>query len=111
MPKVKVDRIAKTLDGTSQIAWDIWALDDEGLVIPGRHMTVLTDAAETLVALNSAQPASALRQLLVANAPAGWDNDALSERVAANLNSATATEVVSTFVQENLGGFPVTFNA
>jgi len=111
MPKVSIDRITRTLDGTGKIAWDVWAVDDDDLVIPGRHMTIQTDAAETLAALNSGQPAVALRQLLIANAPSGWDNDALSQRVAANLNSATVTGLLDAFVEENLNGFPVVFNA
>lgn len=111
MPKVRIDRVEKTLDGTGKVAWDIWAVDDEGLVIPGKHMTILTDAGETLAALNDAYPAQALRALLLQCAPSGWDNDALSERVAANLNSVTVTGLLDTFVQENLDGYPVEFNA
>ena len=111
MPKVRIDSVTKTLDGTGKISWDVWAEDDEGLVIPGRHMTIQTDAAETVAALNSDQPKPALRQLLLANAPSGWDNDALSLRVAANMNSVTALGQLDAFVEEEFDGYPVKFVA
>ena len=110
MPKVRVDRVTITSDGTGNIAWDVWAVDDDDLVIPGRHMTVLTEAGATLDALNAANPAQALRAVLKANAPSGWDNDALSRRVAANLNSAMVTGLLNEFVQ-GIGGLPITFVA
>ena len=110
MPKVRLDRVSLTSDGTGYIAWDVWAVDDDDLVIPGRHMTIMTDAGETLAALNDDNPAQALRAVLIANAPSGWDNDALSRRVAANLNSAMVTGLLNEFVQ-GIGGLPITFVA
>ena len=110
MPKIRVDKVSLTLDGTGKLAWDAWAVDDEDVVIPGRHMTILTDAGETLDALNDASPLLALEALLRANVPIGWTDKALSERIAANLNSATVTGLLNEFVQ-GISGYPISFDA
>ena len=105
--KYRCDKVESRSDGSGEIAWDIWAIDDGGLVIPGRHCTVLTPAADTQLALDSG-PAS-LKALLVDFAPSGWDDVALDERVTANLTSITIAESIDAFVA-GIGGYPVEFS-
>ena len=97
-------------DGSGTISWDVWALDDGGLVIPGRHKNILTPATETQAALNSGQPGSALKALLLKYAGPGWDDGALSLMIANNLNAQTVNEALNQYVMDNLGGWPVEFN-
>ena len=77
MPKYRIDSTEPRTDGSGDIAWDLWAVDDDDLVIPGKHMTILTPCEETQDALESANPAAALKALLIENAGDGWDDDAL----------------------------------
>ena len=105
--KYRCDKVESRSDGSGEIAWDIWAIDDGGVIIPGRHCTVLTPAADTQLALDSG-PAS-LKALLVDFAPSGWDDVALDERVTANLTSITIAESIDAFVA-GIGGYPVEFS-
>ena len=105
--KYRCDSVESRMDGSGEIAWDVWALDNDGQPIPARHATVLTPAVGTQEALASGP--AALKALLIEHAPAGWDEVALDERVTANLSSASAAEAVQAFVGE-IGGFPVDFS-
>ena len=105
--KYRCDSVESRMDGSGEIAWDVWALDDSDNIIPGKHVTVLTPWEETQTAL--AGGALALKALLVKYAPSGWDNDALSEVVAANLNSESVVSGIDDFI-EGVGGYPVEFS-
>ena len=105
--KYRCDSVESRRDGSGEIAWDIWAIDNKGVIIPGRHCTVLTPAADTQLALDSG-PAS-LKQLLVDFAPKGWDDVALDERVTANASSEVIVASIDTFVA-GIGGYPVEFS-
>ena len=107
MAKYRCDQIEARTDGSGMVAWDVWAIDDDGNVIPGKHKTVLTPWDETQTALSTG--ASALKVLLVKYAAGGWDNDALNDEVAMNLNSANVVTQLEEFV-DGVGGFPVEFN-
>lgn len=111
MPKYRIDRTSPTKDGSGMIKWDVWALDDNDLVIPSRHANVLTPYDETQTALNDVNPSQALRALLIKYRPDGWDSAELSRIAANNLNSQTVDQAVTDFVQNQAGGYPVTFNA
>ena len=109
MPKYRIDATEPRTDGTGEIAWDIWAVDDNDLVIPGKHMTILTPYVETQAALVPPNVANKLKALLVEHAGAGWDNDTLSAIVAANVNAATVDGELDEFV-DGVGGYPLTFS-
>ena len=107
MAKYKAVSAQPTTDGTGMIAWDIWALDDNDLVIGARHKTVLTPYAETQDAILAG--AAAVIALLVQYAGAGWDSDTLTDMAAANINASIVADEVVAFV-EGLGGFPRSFS-
>lgn len=108
MAKFRIDGTEPRPDGSGDIAWDIWAVDDNDLVIPGKHMTILTPYLETQVALTPPDVGDKLKALLVAHAGAGWDDDTLSAIVAANLNAATVDGELDNFI-DGVGGYPLTF--
>ena len=107
--KYRIDSTEPRTDGSGEIAWDIWAVDDNDLVIPGKHMTILTPYVETQAALDAPSPATALKALLVEHAGAGWDDDALSAIVAANVNAETVDGELDDFI-DGVGGYPLTFS-
>ena len=109
MPQYRIDRTEPRTDGSGEIAWDIWAVDDNDLVIPGKHMTILTPYDETQVALTPPNVGNKLKALLVAHVDAGWDNDTLSAIVAANINAATVDAELDDFI-DGVGGYPLTFS-
>ena len=112
MAKYKLSKTEPRNDGSGMITWEVWALDDDGLVIPGKHADILTPYDETQEALNAPNPGAALRKLLIKYLPAqGWSNSDLDKDDAANKNAATVNEAVGAYVTGNLGGFPVVFNA
>ena len=108
MANYRIESTTARTDGSGEISWDIWAVDDDGLAL-GPHKDVLTPHDETLVALNSANPAQALKALLVEHAGAGWDVDALTEFELANINAATVDGVLDEFI-DGVGGYPLTFS-
>ena len=103
------DRI-DMVDGVpvASIAWDIWGLDDNGDIIPGRHKTVVTPAVETRTAIETSAAA-------VVAGP-GWDNEGFDEAIAQEAAKQTALALaaeVSAEVQafvDGIGGFPKEFN-
>ena len=107
MAKYKLMSIESTNDGTGMVVWDIWALDDDGLVIGARHKTVQTPYAETQDAILAG--GAAVINLLKAYAPVGWDSDTLDAMAAANINAGIVTSEAVAFV-EGLGGFPREFS-
>ena len=109
MAKYRLDSTEARTDGSGEIAFDIWALDDGDLVIPGKHVTVLVPYDEVVTALASGNPAAALKAALVAHAPAGWDSSTLDDAVAANENAATVDVALDAFV-DGVGGYPVSFS-
>ena len=106
--KYRCDKVESRSDGTGDIAWDIWAIDDDGNVVSGEHKTVLTPWDETQVALASG--ANALKELLRLHAGSGWDDVSLTREAAANLNSINVAESVNNLVGDSFGGFPVEFS-
>ena len=107
MAKYRADSATATTDGTGMIAWDIWALDDDGLVIGARHKTVLTPYEETQDALLAG--GAAVVALLVQYAGSGWDSGTLTDMAAANINAGIVAGEVVAFV-EGIGGFPKAFS-
>ena len=111
MPKYRVTQTDPRLDGSGMIRWDVWAITDEGFVIPGKHADVLTPYAETQEALDGPNTGPKLIALLKANFPgSGWDNDSLAQEVANNVNAALTDENLDTFI-EGAGGYPIDFDA
>ena len=109
------DRI-DMVDGVpvASIAWDIWGLDDNGDIIPGRHKTVVTPAVETRTAIETS--AAAVVTLLVQCAGPGWDNEGFDEAIAQEAAKQTALALAATVSAEvqafvdGIGGFPKEFN-
>jgi hypothetical protein len=57
--RLRIDSIEARNDGTGMVALDVWALDADGNVIPGKHATVLVSAVDVQAAL--AQPTAKLQ--------------------------------------------------
>jgi len=77
MAKYSIAAVEPTKDGSGNIAWDVWALDDDGLVIPGRHKTILTPYDEAQDAITGAGVLDKVKALLLAHAGPAWaDSDA-----------------------------------
>ena len=113
MAKYRIDSTEPRTDGTGLVAFDVWALDDNDLVIPGKHVTILCPYDEVQAVLN-ASPAAAklaeLKAMLLRNRPAdGWDDDALSEAVANNTNAATVDDSFDDLIA-TVGGYPYSFD-
>ena len=113
MAKYRIDSTEPRTDGTGMIAFDVWALDDDDLVIPGKHATILCPYVEVQAVINATPAAAkleALKQMLIRNRPDGtWDSDALTLAIANNLNAA---DVDSDFddLLGTVGGYPYTFS-
>ncbi len=105
-------------DGSGELAWDIWATDDEGVVLPSKHMTILTPAEDVATALGGPNVGAKLIAVLKANLPdEGWDAEALDEAVleflafkAANARAAEVDASLDAFI-ETAGGYPIKFDA
>ena len=108
MAKYRIDAIEPRDDGSGNIAWDIWALDDDDLVIPARHKMILTPYDETQDAIEGGDVANALKALLVKYASTGWDNESLDGITAENLNAVTVDAAVDEVI-DGFGGLPLTF--
>jgi len=113
MAKYRIDSTEPRTDGTGMVAYDVWALDNDDLVIPGKHITILCpydEVQDVLDATPAAAKLEALKQMLIRNRPAtGWDNDALSEVIANNLNAA-AVDVDFDDLIDTAGGYPYSFS-
>ena len=96
MPKFRIDNTEPAQDGSGDILYDIWAIDDDDLVIPGKHITVrcpYLEVQEVVDATPASQKLKKLKDMLIRNKPAsGWDNDDLAEFVANNKNAKIVDE-------------------
>ena len=110
MPKYKLHNTESRDDGSGEIAWDIEALSDEGVIIPGRHQTILTPADETQVALDGPNVGAKLISLLKKYAPDDWGDDKLDE-LAANNALALQVDVNLDIFIDGIGGYPKVFDA
>lgn len=111
MAKYRIDQTQPRDDGTGNIAWEVWALDDNDFVIPGKHAWILTPYDETQEALDGPNIPEKIKTLLKKYFPAtGWTNDELDEIVANNENAATVDQNIDTYVEDH-GGYPVTLTA
>ena len=108
MPNYRIDSTKPRMDGSGEITWDIWAVDDNGLAL-GPHKDVLTPYAETQAALNAPNPAVALKALLVEHAGTGWSTDSLTEYEIANINAFNVDAELDDFI-DGVGGYPLTFS-
>ena len=109
MAKYSITFTEPTKDGTGNIAWDVWALDDDRLVIPGRHKTVLTPYAETQTAITGTGILAKIKTLLLKYAGPGWDNVTLNGMTAENLNAVTVDAAIDAVVA-SAGGYPFVFD-
>ena len=113
MPKYRIDQTEAATDGSGNVAFDVWALDDNDNVIPGKHVTVLCpheEVDEVIAQPTNAQKLAALKAMLLKNRPAdGWDNDELSRYVAANINAADADADFDELI-DGVGGYPLSFS-
>ena len=118
MPKYLLSSTEPRNDGSGELAWDIWATDDEGEVLPSKHMTILTPGEDVATALDGPNVGAKLIAVLKANLPdEGWDAEALDEAVleflafkAANARAAEVDASLDAFI-ETAGGYPIKFDA
>ena len=110
MAKWRLDSSEPRNDGTGAIALDIWGLDDDNNVIPGRHTTILLDAQAVQDALDlptNPQKNAALKALVAEQLnDAEWSNAALDQIVLDNANAAA----VDANLDAHVGSYPVTFS-
>lgn len=97
MAKYRLDSVEPRNDGSGMVAFDVWALDSDGAVIPSRHKTVLVPQADVSAAMQLAGAArvAALKNALLANAGPGWDNDGLDAEALVNLQATNAADAVN----------------
>lgn len=107
MPNYRLHSTEPRNDGSGDIAWDIEALSNDGVIIPGRHITILIPADETEIALTPPGVGPKLIALLLHYRPElGWDNDELDEMAEAN---ALAIEV-DVKLDDYVSNYPKDFN-
>jgi hypothetical protein len=107
MAVFKCTTIEARLDGSGDIAYDIWACDNDGIEIPGRHKTIVVPGAEVRAA--EALVSDKLRnaehkRLLQVYAGPGWDDATLTSIIATNKEA----NEIATSVNERLL-LPVSF--
>ena len=93
MATYRLDNVTAMTDGSGMVRFDIWALDTNGGVIPGKHKDILVPVAglAAALALSGAERVDAVKDLLQAYAGPGWDNDELD--VYADTNDAASVIV------------------
>ena len=109
MAKYSIAAVEPTRDGSGNIAWDVWALDDDGLVIPGRHKTILTPYDEAQDAISNGNVLDKVKALLLQYAGPEWDNVTLDGMTAENLNAVTVDAEIDAMVDAS-GGYPFVFD-
>ena len=111
MAKYRCNSTEPRNDGSGMISWDIEALSDSDAVIPGRHVTILTPADETRVALAGTGVGNKLIALLLKYKPEdGWESDELDLLAAANDLASEVDGELDTFIG-TAGGYPISFSA
>ena len=111
MAKYRCNSTEPRNDGSGLISWDIEALSDDGVVIPSRHVTILTPADETQTALDGPNAGAKLIALLMKYKPDdGWDSDELDLIAAANELASQVDGSLDAFIG-TAGGYPIDFNA
>ena len=108
MAQYSIEFTEPTKDGSGDIAWSVWALDDHGLPIPDRHKTIRTPYAEAQEAITGSDVLDKVKALLLKYAGPGWDNETLDGMTAENLNSVTVNDAVDVLVAST-GGYPFEF--
>lgn len=110
MPKFRVEDTVPTQDGSGDIIYHVWALDDDDLVVPGRHTDIRCPYTEVQV-VNDTTPNSAklneLKSMLIRN-KTGWTEDEIVEHIANNVNAKTVDDEFDVSV-ESVGGYPLDF--
>jgi hypothetical protein len=114
MAKWRVDKTEAREDGSGDVQFEVWGLDDEGAPIPGKHTWIDIDADELQAALDmptNPQRNTAIKALIAAQLnDAEWGSAALDEVILANARAAEVDENLDTLVDGSFGGYPVTFN-
>lgn len=113
MAKWRLSSTEPRTDGSGDVTFEVWGVDDAGNVIPGKHADILIDETAIRQALalpTNAQRNAALKTLVAAEMPDDWLNDALDAIVAANLAALEANGALDTYVAASLGGYPVNFS-
>jgi len=113
MAQWRLDQTEPRTDGSGNVQFEIWGLDDSDNPIPGKHTWIDIDADELQVALDlptAGQRNAAIKALISAKLDdAEWGSAALDEVVLANENAATVDANLD-IVVDGIGGYPVTFN-
>ena len=101
MAKYRCDQIDPRIDGTGDVRFDVWALDDDGVIIPGKHKDVLVPNAELMAALQliGAARTAAVKNLLVTYAGPDWDNAGLDAIALANLMAEQAAAAMLEWIE------------
>ena len=118
MAKYRLNFVEATLDGSGMVAHDMWGVEDDGTIVPGRHATVLIPQADVdvVLAMPDGTPTqkqaknAAYKDMIRANAPDGWDENDLENIVAANTAASVSADGTDEYITETLGAtYPVDF--
>ena len=112
MPKYRCVSTEPALDGSGNVNFDIYAEDDLGYLVPGKHKTIAVPYDELAAALDlptDPQIIAAVKNLLQQYAGPGWQPTELSTYIAMNENATQADSDLDDFVNDH-GGYPATFN-
>jgi hypothetical protein len=108
-----------TNDGSGMVAFDIYGVTSEGNAIPGRHQTVLIsqvdidtwDALPESTGPQQQAKNQAMKTLISAALPAGWDDSDLQDVVDENTEANTAAAAVDDYITNTLSiSYPVDFS-
>jgi len=113
MAKWRVDATEPRTDGSGNVQFEIWGLDDTDEPIPGKHTWVDIDADELQAALDlptNGERNTAIKALIAAQLDsATWSPEALDEVILANTNAADVDANLDALVDGSFGGYPVIF--
>jgi len=103
-------------DGSGNIQFEIWGVEDDGeKKIPGKHTWVDISAAEVDAALalpTNAQIGNELKRLIGLELDeADWSEEALDTVIIANENAFTVDAELDTLIETEFGGYPRVFSA
>lgn len=121
MAKLRILRaVAASVDGTAAVRFDIVAVAADGLPIGSRHVNNLSvpqaELADAL-AMPDGTPQEkqakniAIKDIIAAHLPRGWENTELEENAAGNAASQEVAGAFNEYVTDTLSqSYPLDFN-
>ena len=103
-------------DGSGDIKFEIWGIEDDGVTkIPGKNTEILIASSDVDAALalsTTAQIGNALKELIASELDeATWSEATLDAIIIANESSATVDAALDAKIEVDFGGYPRVFTA